>query len=107
MSINELRQNIREFIKFKVPEFTTNFVIHESVMEDGYHRLRISYISEEGDEIPAYLLHPEMERYIRAVLSPPPARTDKDILERAKSAAWWAIRCRHLALNWPNLGLLY
>ena len=69
-SINKLRQEIRDFLNFKVPELTASFTTHESieVEEDGYRRLRISYISEEGDEIPAYLLLPKNGSRSSAVL---------------------------------------
>ena len=67
-AINKLRQELRDFLNFKVPELTLSFTTHETVKEDDYQRLRISYISEEGDEIPAYLLLPESGTRFSAVL---------------------------------------
>lgn len=59
MTINNLRQEISEFLKFKIPGIPPQFTTLESTDAGGYTRLRISYTSEEGDEIPAYLLLPE------------------------------------------------
>ena len=54
-----LRQDITEYLKFSVPVTAAAFETHEDVAEEGYRRLRVSYLSEEGDSIPAYLLLPD------------------------------------------------
>ena len=59
IDIDILRQEISKFLKFKIPDIPPQFTILESTDAGGYTRLRISYTTEEGDEIPAYLLHPE------------------------------------------------
>lgn len=68
MTTQELRQEITEFLKFIVIDVPVRFTTQESVKADGYQRLRISYTSEEGDEIPAYLLLPEGRGPFGAVL---------------------------------------
>jgi len=68
MTINQVRREISEFLKFTIPEISVRFITHESVEESGYHRLRISYQGDEGDEIPAYLLLPEGDGPFGAVL---------------------------------------
>jgi len=59
MTINQLRQEITRYLNFRIPAPAAQFITHESVREEGYSRLRISYIGDEGDEIPAYLLQPD------------------------------------------------
>ncbi|MGD8402321.1 MAG: dienelactone hydrolase family protein [Anaerolineales bacterium] len=68
MKINSLRREIVEFLKFEIPNTSAQFKTLESVDADGYYQLRISYDSEEGDEIPAYLLLPEGKGLFGAVL---------------------------------------
>jgi len=68
MNIDMLRREIGEFLKFEIPDTPAQFTILESVEANGYSRHRISYSSEEGDEIPAYLLEPEGESPFGAVL---------------------------------------
>jgi dienelactone hydrolase len=57
--LNELRQAVSDFLKFRVPGAPVFFQTHERVKEDGYDRLRISYSGDEGDQIPAFLLVPD------------------------------------------------
>jgi len=59
MTFDELRQEIGKFLKFSISDTPVQFTRHENVEEDGYRRLRIRYTSEEGDEIPAFLLIPD------------------------------------------------
>lgn len=64
----DLRQAISDFLKFRVPTAPVLYQTHEHVNKDGYDRLRISYISEEGDQIPAFLLLPHGNAPFGAVL---------------------------------------
>lgn len=70
--MNPLRQEIREFLGFFVPEGPVPFTILEEVSEAGYVRQLIHYNGREddsiGDIIPAYLLMPEGEGPFPAVL---------------------------------------
>ena len=68
MTIDKLRHQISEFLEFKTSEVAVPFVTHEVVEEDGYRRLRISYSSQEGDQIPAFLLLPDGNGPFAAVL---------------------------------------
>jgi len=68
MDIRLLRREIKEFLNFKIPSVPPQFTTLERVNADGYARLRISYVSEEGDEIPAYLLQPDRDGPFAAVL---------------------------------------
>jgi dienelactone hydrolase len=68
MDIHLLRREIGEFLNFRIPDIFPNFTTLERVNADGYTRLRISYASEEGDEIPAYLIQPEGEGPFAAML---------------------------------------
>ena len=68
MKINSLRSEIVEFLKFEIPNISTQYKTLKSVDADGYHQIRISYDSEEGDEISAYLLLPDGEGPFSAVL---------------------------------------
>lgn len=61
MTLDKLRDQIREFLRFRIPDSPIAFVTHEAVEEEGFRRLRISYASEEGDRIPAFLLLPDGE----------------------------------------------
>jgi dienelactone hydrolase len=63
-----LRQEIREFLDFSLPEGPIPFTIKEEVGEAGYSRQVIQYYGREGDTIPAYLLIPEGEGPFPAVL---------------------------------------
>jgi hypothetical protein len=68
MTLDRLRQQIQDFLGFRVYETTVSVVIHETVKEDGYRRLRISYTSQDDDQIPAFLLLPDGGRPFAAVL---------------------------------------
>jgi dienelactone hydrolase len=68
MRPNSLRNQIREFLRFRVSDSPVSFVTHEEAGGDGFRRLRISYTSEEGDKIPAFLLLPPGDGPFPAVL---------------------------------------
>jgi len=68
MSVDRLRQQISEFLGFSIPETSVPFVAHNAVEEHGYGRIRISYTSEEGEQIPAFLLLPDGDGPFAAVL---------------------------------------
>ena len=68
MSVYRLRQQISEFLEFGIPETSVPFATHNAVEEDGYSRIRISYTSQEGEQIPAFLLLPEGDGPFAAVL---------------------------------------
>ena len=68
MSIDKLRQEISEFLAFSISDAPVAYVTHEAVEEDGYQRLHISYPSQEGDQIPAFLLLPDGRGPFAAVL---------------------------------------
>jgi dienelactone hydrolase len=68
MTVDKLRQQISEFLGFGVPEPLVTFEVHNTVKEDGYHRIRISYASQEEDLIPAFLLIPNGRGPFAAVL---------------------------------------
>ncbi len=68
MDTNVLRNEISEFLGFKVPEFPAPFETHGVVEEQGYSRNFISYQGREGDNIPAFLLIPKGSGPFPAVL---------------------------------------
>lgn len=68
MTIDNLRQQISEFLEFQTSETPVPFVTHQVFEEDGYRRLLISYQSQEGDQIPAFLLLPDGNGPFAAVL---------------------------------------
>src|SRR5688500_9663991 len=68
MTIDQLRQQISEFLEFNLFETPVPFVTHQVVEQSGYRRLRISYPGWEGDQIPAFLLLPDGEGPFGAVL---------------------------------------
>jgi dienelactone hydrolase len=68
MTADRLRKQIREFLRFRIPETPISFVSHDHVVEEGYHRVRIEYNSQEEDLIPAFLLLPQGEGPFPAVL---------------------------------------
>ena len=68
MDIDLLRREIGEFLKFRIPDVPPKFTALEHVDADGYTRQRLSYTSEEGDEIPAYLLQPKGDGLFAGVL---------------------------------------
>jgi dienelactone hydrolase len=63
-----LRQQIRQFLRFDSPTTPVAFVTHQTDEEAGYRRLRISYVSPDGDLIPAFLLLPAGDGPFPAVL---------------------------------------
>jgi dienelactone hydrolase len=66
--IDTLRQQIRQFLGFSIPEAPVAFVSHHVVEESGYRRIRVSYASPEGEPIPAFLLLPHGDGPFAAVL---------------------------------------
>ncbi len=68
MTVDMLRQQISEFLGFSIPEGSVPYVTHNVVEEDGYSRIRISYPSQEGEQVPAFLLLPEGNGPFAAVL---------------------------------------
>lgn len=68
MTVNRLRQQISEFLRFSIPEAFVPFATHNAIEEYGYSRIRISYPSREGEQIPAFLLLPEGAGPFAAVL---------------------------------------
>lgn len=68
MTLAELRHQISKFLGFTIAEHPVAFSTHNVVEQEGYQRLRISYQSQEGDQIPAYLLLPHGEGPFGAVL---------------------------------------
>lgn len=63
-----LRQQISEFLGFKVPDAPVTFVTHSSDEKNGYSLNHISYSSEDDDFIPAFLLLPDASGPFPAVL---------------------------------------
>ncbi len=68
MSIDTLRQEISDFLGFSISDAPVPYVTHETVEEDGYRRLRVSYPSQEGDPILAFLLLPDGREPFAAVV---------------------------------------
>lgn len=68
MTIDNLRRLISEFLEFQTSETPVPSMTHQTVEEHGYRRLRISYQSQEGDPIPAFLLLPDGNGPFGAVL---------------------------------------
>jgi dienelactone hydrolase len=68
MTIDKLRQQISKFLGFNIANTPVPFETHQTFEEEGYRRLRISYLSKEGDQIPAFLLLPNGEGPFGAVL---------------------------------------
>jgi len=68
LDIGILRQEISEFLKFSVPTTSVPFSTGSVVGEQGYGRIRISYTSQQGEQIPAFLLLPDGDGPLAAVL---------------------------------------
>lgn len=68
MMADQLRKQMREFLRFSIPETPISFVSNSDVAENGYHRVLIDYTSEEGDLIPAFFLLPQGEGPFPALL---------------------------------------
>ncbi len=68
MDANLLRNEIGEFLGFKVPEILVPFETHKIVEEQGYTKYLICYQGREGDDIPAFLLMPKGAGPFSAVL---------------------------------------
>jgi dienelactone hydrolase len=68
MTVDQLRKQISEFLAFSNPDSPVSFLIHNVAEEQNYRRIRISYTSQEGDPIPAFLLIPAGDGPFAAVL---------------------------------------
>ncbi|NIM92173.1 MAG: hypothetical protein GTO18_00450 [Anaerolineales bacterium] len=68
MSMDNLRLQISEFLGFDKTDEAVSFETLEVSEEATYRRIRIAFGSEEGDQIPAYLLLPRMGGPLAAVL---------------------------------------
>jgi dienelactone hydrolase len=66
--MDNLRQSLSQFMGFSLPETAVPFTTHETIQENGYRRLRISYDSDEGEAIAAFLLLPVGEGPFAAAL---------------------------------------
>lgn len=66
--MDKLRQQISGFLRFEIPEMRVSFSTRETVKEDGYYRINISYTNLEGEQIPAFLLLPDGRGPFPAVL---------------------------------------
>ena len=62
------RKEISRFLKFDSLEFALPFETCETIQQDGYRQLRISYEGDEREQIPAFLLIPDGEGPFGAVL---------------------------------------
>ena len=58
MTLDSLRHEIRDFLKFSLAESSVPFVTQDALAQEGYQQIRIQYTSQEGDPIPAFLLLP-------------------------------------------------
>jgi dienelactone hydrolase len=65
---DELRQQLSEFLGVSIPESPVPFITHDAIDEHAYRRFRISYPSQEGEPIPAFLLLPTGTGPFAAVL---------------------------------------
>lgn len=52
------REELRDFLKFEVPQTPVPYTVLNTTPEPEYRRLRIEYADEQGRPIPAYLLLP-------------------------------------------------
>ncbi|HKJ26437.1 MAG TPA: hypothetical protein VJ965_02270 [Anaerolineales bacterium] len=68
MTVDALRTEIAQFLKFRIPAPPESYQVDEEVQEPGYRRLRIRYPDDEGKDIPAYLLLPDGEGPFPAAL---------------------------------------
>ncbi len=68
MTLAKLRRRISKFLGFNISETPVPFVTHQVVEQDDYRRMHISYQSQEGDQIPAFLLLPNGDGPFGAVL---------------------------------------
>jgi dienelactone hydrolase len=68
MMVDQLRAEISEFLRFSIPDSPVSFLTHNVIQEQGYQRIRISYTSQEGEPIPAFLLVPQGDGPFAAVL---------------------------------------
>jgi dienelactone hydrolase len=68
MTLDGLRKQIHEFLRFSLPDTSPPFVIHHVKEEGGYRRVSLQYPGQEGDTIPAFLLLPDGGGPFAAVL---------------------------------------
>lgn len=69
MTLAKLRQRISKFLGFNISNTSVPFITQQAVELDGYRRLRISYDSQDGDQIPAFLLLPNGDGPFGAVIA--------------------------------------
>lgn len=68
MGMDELRRQISEFLRFSISDAPVDYATQEVVEEHAYRRLRVSYPSQEEDQIPAFLFLPDGTGPFAAVL---------------------------------------
>jgi dienelactone hydrolase len=68
MTLDGLRKQIHEFLRFSLSDTSPPFVIHHVKEEQGYRRVSLQYPGQEGDTIPAFLLLPDGGGPFAAVL---------------------------------------
>lgn len=68
MRVDCLRWQISEYLGFRIPYDPVPFFTHHTAAADAYHRVRISYTSQEREAIPAFLLLPDGDGPFAAVL---------------------------------------
>ncbi len=68
MSLDNLRHQVSEFLEFDLGDDTVPFETLAVSEEATYRRIRIVFSSQEGDQIPAFLLLPRREGPLAAVL---------------------------------------
>jgi dienelactone hydrolase len=68
MSLDNLRNRMSEFLGFDPTDEAVSFKTLEVSEEATYRRVRILFNSQEGEQIPAFLLLPRMEGPLAAVL---------------------------------------
>jgi hypothetical protein len=68
MQSDSLRQQIGDFLRFRIPETPVPFTAHDLVEEQSYTLTRISYTGEEDDPIQALLWLPDRTGPCAAIL---------------------------------------
>jgi dienelactone hydrolase len=68
MALDNVRDQIREYLRFEPADDSVSFETLDISEESTYSRIRIAYASQEGDPTPAYLLLPRREGLFAAVL---------------------------------------
>jgi dienelactone hydrolase len=68
MTVDQLQQQIGEFLKFNISKTPVPYSTHNVEEQKGYYRNHISFLNLEGEQIPAYLLLPDGDGPFPAVL---------------------------------------